>query len=194
MGKVVFDITASLDGFVAGPNASPELPMGEGGMRLFDWYFSGPEVTRSPEFMDEEIREKAAQAVGAIVAGRRTYDHAQGWNGQHPLGVPVFVVTHRPPAVTGEFNGYFVTDGVESAIRQAQGTAGGKIVAIASPTIARQCLQAGLLDELSLHIVPVLLGDGVAMFKQLGIEPVELECTQADNAGKVIHMTFRVVK
>lgn len=194
MGKVVFDITASLDGFVTGPNAGPELPMGEGGLRLFDWYFSNQEMPRAGEFVDEEIREQATQTVGVIVAGRRTYDNAKGWNGQHPVGVPVIVVTHHPPEVTGEFNGRFVTDGVESAIRQAQEVAGDKVVAIASPTIAWQCLRAGLLDELSLHIVPVLLGDGVSLYQRLGIEPVELECIQADNAGKVIHMTFRVVK
>jgi dihydrofolate reductase len=195
MGKVVFDITASLDGYVAGPNDSPELPMGEGGMRLFDWYFSSPETARAGEFIDEEIKEQAVQTVGVIVAGRRTYNNAHGWNGQHPLGVPVFVVTHQPPELlTGAFNGRFVTDGVESAIRQAQETAGDKAVAIASPMIAWQCLEAGLLDEVSLHIVPVLLGDGVPLFGNLGTAPVELECTQATNAGKVIHLTFRVIK
>src|SRR5512138_3162997 len=154
-------MTASLDGFVAGPNDGPEQPMGEGGMRLFDWYFSDQEPSRSPEDMDPEIREEASQAVGAIVAGRRTYENAHGWNGEHPLHVPVFVVTHQAPKLTGKFNGCFVTEGVESALEQAQAVAGDKIVAIASPDIAHQALQAGLLDEISLHIVPVLLGGGV---------------------------------
>jgi dihydrofolate reductase len=194
MGKVVFDITASLDGFVAGPNDSPDLPMGEGGMRLFDWYFSESETSRSPEDIDPEIREEAAQVVGAIVSGRRTYDHAHGWNGEHPLHVPVFVVTHHPPEGVAEFKGAFVTDGIESAIRQAHAAAGDKAVALNSPDIAHQALKAGLLDELSLHIVPVLLGGGVRLFDRLGLEQIELECTQANNAKKVVHMTFRVIK
>ncbi len=194
MGKVIFDITASLDGFVAGPNDSPELPMGEGGLRLFDWYFTDPETTRSGESIDPEIRDEAVQTVGAIVSGRRTYDHAHGWNGEHPLHVPVFVVTHHAPEVVGEFKGAFVTDGTENAIRQAQVAAGDKVVALNSPNIAQQCLRAGLLDELSLHIVPVLLGGGVRLFDHLGTEHIELECTQAINTPKVTHLTFRVVK
>ena len=194
VGKVVFDITSSLDGFVAGPNDSPDLPMGAGGLRLFDWYFSKSETSRSPEDIDPEIREEAAQAVGAIVSGRRTYNHAHGWNGEHPLHVPVFVVTHQPPENIEEFNGAFITDGVESAIKQAQAAAGDKAVALNSPEIARQALQSGLLDELSIHVVPVLMGAGVRLFDHLGTEQIELECTQATNAKKVIHMTFRVIK
>jgi dihydrofolate reductase len=194
MGKVVFDITSSLDGFVAGPNDSPDLPMGAGGMRLFDWYFSESETSRSPEDIDPEIRKEAAQAVGAIVSGRRTYNHAHGWNGEHPLHVPVFVVTHQPPENIGEFHGAFITDGVESAIKQAQVAAGDKAVALNSPDIARQALESGLLDELSIHVVPVLMGAGVRLFDHLGTEQIELECTQATNAKKVIHLTFRVIK
>ncbi len=194
MGKVIFDMTASLDGFVAGPNDSPEQPMGEGGMRLFDWYFTDQETSRAPEAMDPEIRDQASQAVGAVVAGRRTYENAHGWNGEHPLHVPVFVVTHQPPEPAGKFNGCFVTDGVESAIAQAQAVAGDKIVAVASPDIARQCLQAGLLDEISVHIVPVLLGAGVRLFNLLDAKPIELECTSVANTPKVTHMTFRVIK
>ncbi len=194
MGKVIFDITASLDGFVAGPNDGPEQPMGEGGMRLFDWYFTDQETSRAPESMDPEIRDQAAQVVGAIVSGRRTYDNAHGWNGEHPLHVPVFVVTHEPPKAKGPFKGSFVTDGVESALRQAQAIAGDKIVAVASPNIAHQCLQAGLLDELSLHIVPVLLGSGVPLFEHGDQQHIELQCTGAVNTPKVTHMTFRVIK
>jgi len=194
MGKVIFDITASLDGFVAGPNDGPDQPMGEGGLRLFDWYFSDPQAAPVPENIDSEIRDQAEQTVGAIVSGRRTYNNAHGWNGEHPLHVPVFVVTHQPPEGVGEFKGAFVTDGIESAVRQAQAVAGDKVVALNSPDIARQCLKAGLLDELSLHIVPVLIGGGVRLFEHLGTEYIELECTQATNTKKVLHLTYRIVK
>ncbi len=194
MGKVIFDITASLDGFVAGPNDSPEQPMGEGGLRLFDWYFADQESSRAPESIDPEIRDQATQTVGAIVSGRRTYDNAHGWNGEHPLHVPFFVVTHHPPKVARKINGCFVTEGVASALEQAQAVAGDKVVAVASPNIAHQCLQAGLLDELSLHIVPVLLGGGIRLFHPPDTQHIELECTGAVNTPKVTHMTFRVIK
>lgn len=198
MGKVIFDITASLDGFVAGPNDSPENPMGDGGLRLFDWYFGAPETTRSPEFIDPEIRDEAVRTVGALVSGRRTYDNAHGWNGEHPLHVPIFVVTHTVPQEWVKAHPdapfTFVTNGVESAIKQAQAAAGDKVVAVASPTVAQQCLKAGLLDELSLHIVPVLLGGGVRLFDHLGADHIELECTQAVNTPKALHLGFRVVK
>lgn len=194
MGKVVFDITTSLDGFVAGPDDGPEQPMGEGGMRLFEWYFADQEASRTPEAMDPEIRDQAAQMVGAIVSGRRTYNNSQGWNGEHPLGVPVFVLTHQPPKVNGTFKGSFVTDGIESALEQARKIAGDKIIAVASPSVAGQYLQAGLLDEISLHIVPVLLGSGVPLFHQAGIQNIELECLSAVNTPRVTHMTYRVIR
>ncbi len=168
--------------------------MGDGGMRLFDWYFANQETSQSPEAIDPEIQEQAVQTVGAIVSGRRTYENAHGWNGEHPMRVPVFVVTHKPPKLTGKFNGSFVTDGVESAIRQAQAVAGGKAVAVASPNVAHQYLQAGLLDEISLHIVPVLLGNGVPLFDHLDLQHIELECTGAVNTPRVTHMTYRVIK
>jgi dihydrofolate reductase len=168
--------------------------MGDGGMRLFDWFFADSETSRSPESMDPDIREEASRMVGAIVGGRHLYDNAHGWNGEHPLHVPFFILTHHPPEVTGEVNGRFITDGVESAIKQARSAAGDKVVAVASPNIARQCLEAGLLDEISLHIVPVLLGGGVRLFDLQGSAPVELVCTQTNNVKKVVHMNFQVVK
>ena len=168
--------------------------MGDGGMRLFDWYFSDPNTTRAAEFIDPEKVEEARQTVGALVGGRRLYDNAHGWNGEHPLHVPFFIVTHHPPEVTGKINGKFVTDGVESALRQAQEVAGDKMVAVASPDVARHCLKAGLLDELSIHIVPVLLGGGVRLFDLQGIAPIELESIGVTEAPGVTHLRYRVVK
>jgi dihydrofolate reductase len=204
MGKVTSGLTMSLDGFIAGPNDGPEHPLGEGGMRLFDWYSSGDTeyVVPSGE-MTFEVSEQSAGmlreafgAIGAIVTGRRTFDITNGWGGRHPLDVPMFVVTHNIPD-GWDYEGSpftFVTDGVESAVEQARAAAGEKNVAVGAASIVQQCLRAGLLDEVHVDLVPVLLGDGVRLFDDLGTEQIELERTRVIEAPDVTHMTFRVVK
>jgi dihydrofolate reductase len=204
MGKVTSGLTMSLDGFIAGPNDGPEHPLGEGGMRLFDWYSSGDTeyVVPSGE-MTFEVSEQSAGmlreafgAIGAVVTGRRTFDITNGWGGRHPLDVPMFVVTHNIPD-GWDYEGSpftFVTDGVESAVEQARAAAGEKNVAVGAASIVQQCLRAGLLDEVHVDLVPVLLGDGVRLFDDLGTEQIELERTRVIEAPGVTHMTFRVVK
>jgi dihydrofolate reductase len=204
MGKVTSGLTMSLDGFIAGPNDGPEHPLGEGGMRLFDWYSSGDTeyVVPSGE-MTFEVSEQSAGmlreafgAIGAVVTGRRTFDITNGWGGRHPLDVPMFVVTHNIPD-GWDYEGSpftFVTDGVESAVEQARAAAGEKNVAVGAASIVQQCLRAGLLDEVHVDLVPVLLGDGVRLFDDLGTEQIELERTRVIEAPDVTHMTFRVVK
>jgi dihydrofolate reductase len=204
MGKVTSGLTMSLDGFIAGPNDGPEHPLGEGGMRLFDWYSSGDTeyVVPSGE-MTFEVSEQSAGmlreafgAIGAIVTGRRTFDITNGWGGRHPLDVPMFVVTHNIPD-GWDYEGSpftFVTDGVESAVEQARAAAGEKNVAVGAASIVQQCLRAGLLDEVHVDLIPVLLGDGVRLFDDLGTEQIELERTRVIEAPDVTHMTFRVVK
>ena len=201
MGKVVYDITVSLDGFIAGPNDGPEQPLGAGGMRLLDWYMSGPRPSQSSEFIRPskgslEVYDEAVAALGAILTGRRTYDLANGWGGEHPTHVPFVVLTHQPPEIPAgtTINGFFVTDGIDSAIRQAKATAGDKNVAIASPNVAEQALRAGLLDEISIHLVPLLLGGGIRLLDPPGPEPVALEPARCVDAECVTHLTFRVVK
>jgi dihydrofolate reductase len=204
MGKVTSGLTMSLDGFIAGPNDGPEHPLGEGGMRLFDWYSSGDTeyVVPSGE-MTFEVSEQSAGmlreafgAIGAIVTGRRTFDITNGWGGRHPLDVPMFVVTHNIPD-GWDYEGSpftFVTDGVESAVEQARAAAGEKNVAVGAASIVQQCLRAGLLDEVHVDLVPVLLGDGVRLFDDFGTERIELERTRVIEAPDVTHMTLRVVK
>jgi dihydrofolate reductase len=204
MGKVTSGLTMSLDGFIAGPNDGPEHPLGEGGMRLFDWYSSGDTeyVVPSGE-MTFEVSEQSAGmlreafgAIGAIVTGRRTFDITNGWGGRHPLDVPMFVVTHNIPD-GWDYEGSpftFVTDGVESAVEQARAAAGEKNVAVGAASIVQQCLRAGLLDDVHVDLIPVLLGDGVRLFDDLGTEQIELERTKVIEAPDVTHMTFRVVK
>lgn len=203
MGKVTFNITMSLDGFVAGPNDGPENGLGDGGDRLFGWYFSGDtEVPISDGRMvlkvspqSAELLKEAFGTYGAGVWGRRTFDIAGGWGG-HPPGTPCFIVTHTiPQEWVKEGSPFtFVTDGVESAIRQAKKAAGDKDVVVCTPSIMQQCLKAGLLDEIYIDLVPVLLGSGIRLFEHLGTEPIEMESIRAIEAPSVTHLAFRVVK
>ena len=204
MGKVITELTISLDGFVTGPHDSPERPLGEGGERLFRWYYSGDIVLPLPG-TDMEFKVARASAdllreewdiVGAMVVGRRMFDIANAWGGHPPGGGACFVVTHTvPPEWAGEGSPFtFVTDGVASAVRQAQQAAGDKTVGVSSATIMQQCLQAGLLDEIHINLVPVLLGAGVRLFDHLGAAPIELECTRVVAVPGVTHLWVRVVR
>lgn len=203
MGKVTFNITVSLDGFVAGPNDGPENGLGDGGDRLFKWYFSGnTEIPISDGNMvlkvspqSAELLREALERYGAGVWGRRTFDIAKGWGG-HPPGRPCFIVTHTVPLewVKKGSPFTFVTDGVESAIRQAKKAAGGKDVVVCTASILQQCLKAGLMDEIHIDVAPVLLGRGVRLFDHLGTGPIELESIRAIEAPGVTHLGFRVVK
>jgi dihydrofolate reductase len=202
MGKVVFQNSISLDGFVAGPNDSPEQPLGEGGDALFEWYFSGDTEVQVPgappmrmSAQSARLFQEAIQTIGAMIAGRRMFDIAGAWGGTPP-GEPCFVVTHTVPQKwAGAGSPFrFVTDGVESAVRQARQAAGDKDVAVSSASIAQQCLRAGLLDEIHLALVPVLLGGGVRLFEPAGTGPTDLETLYAIDAPGVTHLGFRVVK
>lgn len=203
MGKVVFNMTMSLDGFVAGPNDSPEKGLGDGGDALFNWYFNGDtEIPISDGNMvlkvspqSAEILREAFASYGAGVWGRRTFDIAGAWGG-HPPGSPAIIVTHHVPQEwTGEGSPFiFVTEGVESAIRQAKEAAGDKDVVVSTPSILQQCLQLGLMDEIHVDVAPLLLGNGVRLFDHLNIAPTQLECIRVVPAPDVIHLGFRVIK
>ena len=202
MSKVVFNNTVSLDGFVAGPNDSPEQPLGEGGMRLFDWYFSGDTEVNIPGAPPMKLSKQSAEAfqegvksLGAMICGRRMFDIAGAWGGTPP-GSPCFVMTHHPPQewIKEGSPFVFVTDGVESAIAQAKKAAGDKDVAISSANIAQQALKAGLLDEIHIDVVPYLLGGGVRLFDNLGDTPIELEVIKVIDAPGITHLGYRVVK
>jgi dihydrofolate reductase len=204
MGKVTSGLTMSLDGFIAGPNDGPEHPLGENGMRLFDWYESGDTeyvvpsggMTFKVSPQSAEMLNGVFSSVGAIVTGRRTFDITNGWGGRHPLDVPTLVLTHTVPE-GWDYEGspfIFVTDGVESAVQKARELAGEKDVAVGAASLVQQCLRAGLLDEVHVDVVPVLLGGGVRLFDNLGPEHIELERTEVIEAPDVTHMTFRVVR
>ncbi len=143
-----------------------------------------------------ELLRVSWPTIGAAVTGRRTFDIAGGWGGNPPGGGPCFVVTHTVPQewVKEGSPFTFVTDGVESAIRQAKKAAGDKNVAVSSANIAQQCIKASLLDQIQIDLVPVLLGGGVRLFDHLGTEPIELERTRVVEAPGVTHLIYRVVK
>jgi dihydrofolate reductase len=197
MGKVSTGFSMSLDGFVAGPQDDVS--------RLFQWMTGGNvdiTVPKGEESIELKVPSKSAEMLegaqhqmGALVAGRRLFELTGGWGGRHPLDVPIVVVTHRAPPewVKEEWPITFVTDGVESAIKQAKALAGEKSVAVASTTIVQQCLKAGLLEEIHIDLVPVLLGAGIRLFDPLD-SSIELESTEVIESTGVIHLTFRVVK
>ena len=204
MARVQLDITMSLDGFVAGPNDGPELPLGAGGERLHEWVYplaswrephglEGGETNSSSEVLEESL-----QATGAIIVGKRMFDNAGGWGDNPPFHKPVFVLTHtarEPLAKDGGTTFTFVTEGVKSAVEQAKAAAGDKDVSIGGgASIAQQCLRAGLLDELQIHVAPLLLGGGVRLFDDLGGEGIELEVTRVIESPGVTHLRYRVVK
>ena len=206
-----YSTSISLDGFTAGVDQSPENPLGVGGMQLHDWVFELAAWRREHgreggvENASTPVVEAANENVGAILMGRNMFGGGPGpwgdepWNGwwgdEPPFHLPVFVVTHhpRPPLeCRGGTTFTFVTEGLEAAVEQARDAAGGKDVAVAGGAgIARQCLAAELLDELQLHVVPVLLGGGVRLFDDAD-PSLELVQTSVVEAPGVVHLTYRL--
>ena len=196
MGNVIAHFTMSLDGFIAG--------LVDDVGRLLQWYRSGDTDFRVPGghmvFRISSASAALLQAswaeVGAVVTGRRDFDVSEAWGGTPPQAVPMLIVTHAPPPewATPGSPFTFVTDGVASAIAQAQAAAGTKTVTVGGTTIVQQCLLAGLLDEIHIDLVPLLLGAGIRLFDNLGATPIELEQTLVVDAPGVTHLRYRVVR
>jgi dihydrofolate reductase len=206
MGKLFLSLSMSLDGFITGPDPRPGEPLGDGGERLHEWMagiadfrerYSGRGDTINT---GAEVRSELSDRTGAMVMGRAMLDVGEDpWGDDPPFGMPVFIVTHRPRKMVTKQRGTtytFVTDGIEAALEQARAPAGDKDVVVGGgANLAQQYLKAGLLDEIQVHLVPVLLGDGVRLFDQPGTEPIELERTRVVEAPDgVTHLMFRVVK
>jgi dihydrofolate reductase len=211
MRSVTCQISISLDGFVAGPNQSMENPIGEGGMRLHEWVFETDSwreqhgLEGGERNLDAEVVDDVLQGVGAYIMGRKMFGGGDGpwdetwtgwWGEDPPFHLPVFVLTHHarePLSMQGGTTFTFVTDGIESALEQARGAAGDQDVAIAGgASTVQQYLAAGLLDELYLHIVPILLGAGERLLQGVGdptLEPVKVIGSPA-----VTHVKYRVVR
>ena len=212
---LTLDITMSLDGFIAAPNASLENPLGEGGMRLHEWAFAAQSwreqhgMSGGEANEDSEILEESTKAMGAVIMGRKMFSGGEGpweddpnaagwWGDDPPFHVPVFVLTHHAretKPMEGGTTFTFVTDSIESALEQAQGVAGEKNVAIAGgANVVQQYLKAGLLDELQIHVAPLLLGDGVRLFGDDGAQQPKVEVTRVIQSTAVTHLGYSVVK
>jgi dihydrofolate reductase len=188
-------MSMSVDGFIAGPGDDADHGLGVGGERLHDWLgeWVGSVTTLRPPGASAEVFEEV-MATGAVVVGRRTFDYAGHWNGDHHDGVPIFVPTRgEPPAQPASESVHYVTDGVESAMRQAKEAAGDKDVMVHGAELAQSLLRAGVLDELQIHLVPVLLGEGRRLFEDLGPGHIELESMRVIEAPGVTHLRYRVL-
>jgi dihydrofolate reductase len=196
MGKVSAGATMSLDGYISGPNET-------GFDLLFQWYTNGD--VEIPTTIDPPVRVSEASAAvirqewgdtGALVVGRYLFDMMNGWGGRHPMDVTTVVVTHRPPddRPIEDDNYVFVTDGIEAAVAKAKEIAGDRDVGVNGGQMARQCLEAGLLDEIGVDLVPVVLGAGKHLFEGLAT-PVQFEGPiSMVNGQGVTHLRYRVVK
>ena len=191
MGKVVYDISMSLDGLVSGAKVSLEAGLGEGGERLHDWGF------KSTDPRNREIVEGWVN-TGAIIVGRKTYDLSiQYWGADGPIysaRVPVIVLSHSVPDDVPAGSVYTFVDSVEAAFEKAKQAAGAKDIGVQGPYTAQQFIQRGLVDEIFIHLVPVLFGSGVRLFEHPGSEPVPLETVEVLQTAEAVHLRFRVVK
>jgi dihydrofolate reductase len=191
MSATVLDMSMSLDGYVTGPNDSRENPFGDGAEMLHDWIFDAATDD------DRAILQATLDGVGAIVMGRTSFDKNEGeggWGDAGPMGeIPCFVVTHNQPSASHPAVFTFITDGVVSAIEQAKAAAGDKTVSLFGATIMQQALPLGLVDEIRVHVIPVLLGGGTPLFGTLD-SPVKLERTEARATPAATHLAFRVIQ
>jgi dihydrofolate reductase len=202
MTKVLTALSTSLDGFIAGADDRPEQPLGVGGDRLFSWLFDGDTPSRfNPMFKMSAVSaaffDEGVGRVGAVITGRRTYHVSEAWGGSGPMpGVPLFVMTHHVPETVpaGDPPYTFVTEGIERAVEQARMVAAGKDVYLQGASIVQQGLRAGLMDELTISLVPVVLGRGVRLLDDLEPGSVALDLVGVVDAPGVTHLTYRVVK
>ena len=206
MASTVLYMSMSLDGFIAGPNETPDNGLGDGGRRLHDWLIveSEPDAGRGHEHLRQAIQESVLgvnrrvvdefMATGAVVAGRGTVEPAGYWDGDHHDGVPIFIVSRNEPlAAVREMPLVTFVDDVATAMAEAKRAAGEKDVLVHGAGVTQLALAAGVLDELEISVVPVLLGQGRRLFDNLAAEQVELERTRVlQGEAGVTHLRYRV--
>jgi dihydrofolate reductase len=213
VAQVTFDISMSLDGFVAGPERTLDDPLGRGGMQLHEWAVATASwrerhgLEGGERNADSDVIAESLARQGALVMGRRMFSGGEGpwddpngdgwWGDDPPFRVPVFVLTHHPREPVELQGGTiftFVTDGIGSALARAREAAGDKdVVVVGGASVVQQYLAAGLVDEFQLHVAPVLLGDGVRLFERVGSPPPKVELTRVLGSPAVTHVSYRVV-
>jgi dihydrofolate reductase len=198
MTKVIAGITTSVDGFVTGPNDGPGRGLGDGGERLHYWVFGGPWTYESfaggeATGADAEYLDASIDRAGAVIGGRTTYEAAERWGGSNPFGVPFFILTHRTEDAPPPEAGFTFVDGLDRALTAAREAAGAKDVEImGGADVIRQALRAGVVEELSISIAPVVLGAGKRLFD--GSEgTVALEPLRVRSSTWATHITYRVL-
>jgi dihydrofolate reductase len=190
--KVYGSISVSLDGFITGPNDRPGRPLGDRGEVLHDWMAG---LNHADRVREVDVLQELFAALGALVVGRRGFDISEtDWGDEPPFRCPVFVLTHRPmaPITRGETTYVFVDEGFDRALDLARRAAGTKHVGLHGATPVQQALRAGVLDELQLHLVPVLLGSGRRLFAEHADPPIRLERVRTIDGTGVTHLKFRV--
>lgn len=199
MSLTVLSMSMSLDGFVTGPNEGPDNGLGDGGERLHEWIFHGvgdhpKEAVGGQGSVNSQIVDEF-MSTGAVITGRGTFDAAKGWGGDHHDGVPIYVLSRNPaPAWAAEWPAVHYVSDLDAAVRDAKHAAGDKNVLVHGASVmVQRALTAGLLDELEIHLIPVLLGDGRRLFEHLGIEQRQLERIRVrEGEGGVTHLRYRV--
>lgn len=191
MSSTVLYMSMSLDGFVAGPNESVDNGLGDGGDRLHEWV-GGADGFHQIEGPDREVVDDFL-STGAVIAGRGTFEPAGGWDGDHHDGVPIFILSrHQPAARYAQWPAVTYVSDLGYAVRTAKEAAGERNVLVHGVGTAQCCLLAGLLDEIQIHLVPVLLGEGRRLFEHLGAEHIELETIRVVEGRDATHLRYRV--
>ncbi|MFL5872204.1 MAG: dihydrofolate reductase family protein [Solirubrobacterales bacterium] len=196
MSATVLFMSMSLDGFIAGPNETVDNGLGDGGDRLHEWIFAGAPtehggVPGRPAGVDGEVMDEA-MATGAVVAGRGTFEPAKGWGGDHHDGVPIFILSRQKSGTDPQWPLVTYVGDVETAMASAKQAAGDKDVLVHGAGVTQLALAAGVLDEIQIHLIPVLLGEGRRLFEHLGAEQIELEPVGVREGTGVTHLRYRV--
>jgi dihydrofolate reductase len=197
VSATVLDMSISLDGFIAGPNERPDNGLGDGGERLHDWALvdeprDASGIPGRPSGVNGQVFDEM-MSTGAVVAGRGTFEPAGGWGGDHHDGVPIFILTRHDPDDMKQWPLVTYVNDVSSAMTQAKEAAGDKNVLVHGAGTTQLALAAGVLDEIELHVIPVLFGQGRRLFESLAAEQIELERTRIlEGENGVTHMHYRV--